>query len=117
MSKQAIETRDLDSLKNGALAAWIRTFPIEDRLQEYLQHLAPELRRDIEQSARDAFAAADSFLESSSKRGAIDLSEFYPALEAHLQTIFPWIEEVALAALKSYTGWYSWHEGYLAPEP
>ena len=105
---------DIDAFRNSAVAAWIRTFPAEERLKRYLQHLPSDLRDDVEQSARDIFAPADGYLDEVAKNGDVDLESFYPALEAHLSARFPWMTATAFDPLRSYTGWYSWHEGYLS---
>lgn len=104
---------DLDSLRNEAVAAWIRTFPSEDRLTAFLANAPAPLREEIRQSAKQIYEAANEFLEDAAKAGDIDLDSFYPALASYLKDRFPWMQEAAFSALSAYTGWLSWHEGYL----
>jgi hypothetical protein len=105
---------DIDALRNAAVAAWISTFPIDARLEAFLAEVPAALRADVKRSARAIFKAAGDFLEDAAKAGVVKLDTFYPALEAHLRGRFPWMAAPAFSALRSYTGWYAWHEGYSA---
>jgi hypothetical protein len=105
---------DLDVLRNEAVAAWIQTFRVDDRLEAFLDRVPALMRDEIHRSAEAIYEAASAFLETSTERGDIELDDFYPALHQHLQARFPWMGDTAFGALRAYTGWYSWHEGYLA---
>lgn len=105
---------DVDVLRNEAVAAWIQTFPVDDRLEAFLDGVPTSMRDEIERSAKAIYKAASAFLETAAQRGDIELDDFYPALHSHLQPRFPWMRDAAFGALRAYTGWYAWHEGYLA---
>lgn len=105
---------DVDALRNEAVAAWIQTYPVDDRLKAFLDGVPASMRDEIDRSAKAIYEAAGAFLETAAQRGDIELDDFYPALHNHLQQRFPWMRDTAFGALRAYTGWYSWHEGYLA---
>lgn len=104
---------DLDHLLNAAVAAWIRTFPVEERLDVFLATVPDALRGDVRRAVKAAFKAASDYLEAAANAGPVELAAFHPAMEEHLRRDFPWLGEHALVAFRSYTGWYAWHEGYL----
>jgi hypothetical protein len=104
---------DLDRLRNEAVAAWIKTFPVEDRLTAFLSDVPAPMREEVRRSAKEIYAATGAYLEEAASTGDIDLDSFYPALSKHLSERFPWMQDSAFYALRAYTGWFSWHEGYL----
>ena len=106
--------RDIADLCNRAVAAWISTFPVDERLQDFLTGVPVELRDNVKTSAIGIFRAASAYLQEAADKGTVNLDEFYPALEKHLRSGCPWMGEPAFAALRSYTGWFAWHEGYSA---
>ena len=61
--------------------------------------------------------AAAAYLDQEAEAGPIDLATFHPALAKYLKSRFPWMTATGLDPLRSYTGWYAWHEGYLAAAP
>jgi hypothetical protein len=71
------------------------------------------MRPTVETSVRSAYEFADTFLDSAARKGAIDIVEFHKALSDGLRSKFDWIDEGGMAALRSFTGRYAWHEGYL----
>ena len=84
---------------------------------EYLQGLPVGLRDEVERSVRAILQAATSYLDQEAEAGPIDLAIFHPALAEYLKPRFPWMTATGLDPLCSYTGWYAWHEGYLAAAP
>jgi hypothetical protein len=112
-----IPASDIDELRNEAVAAWIKTFPVEDRLQTFLSSVPDPVRQSVSASAKAIFDAATAYLEEAANAGIINIKDFYSALEFHLKSRFPWMREPAFAALRSYTGWYAWREGYTPTEP
>ena len=108
---------DPDVSRNQAVAAWIRTFPTDARLAEYLEGLPAGLRDEVERSARAILRAAAFYLDQEAAVGPIDLAVFHPALAEYLKPRFPWMTATGFAPLCSWTGWYAWHEGYLASTP
>jgi hypothetical protein len=104
---------DLDAARNGAVCAWIRTVPNAERLATFLDSVDAAIRSNVEASAQAIFSEADGFLDEQAKKGDVDLNIFYLALNSRLLSRFPWANDATLGALRSYTGWYSWHEGYL----
>ena len=108
---------DLDVSRNEAVAAWIRTFPADARLVDYLRGLPAGLWDEVERSARAILQAASVCLERQAAVGPIDLAIFHPDLAEFLKLRFPWMTATALDPLPSYTGWYAWHEDYLAAAP
>ena len=104
--------RHIDDLRNAAVAAWIKTFPEDRRLDDFLETVDPPVRDNLRASARSIYECAGAFLEANVGAEKIDLDRFNPALRAHLAERFPWAREPALSALQSYTNWYAWHEGY-----
>jgi len=104
---------DLDQLRNEAVAAWIKTFPVDDRLTAFLSNVPAPMREEVRQSANAIYAATSAYLEEAASVGDIDLDSFYPALSNHLTERFSWMRDSAFNALRAYTGWFSWHEGYL----
>ena len=105
---------DLEAFRNAALVAWIKTVPSEERLADFLKQVPNAMRDDVERSARAIFDAADRYLDEAAKQGEVDLEAFHPKLEEHLKSGFPWMTGPTFEALRSYTGWYAWHEGYVA---
>lgn len=110
---KTISAAEIDRLRNEAVAAWIKSFPIDERLTVFLESVAAEIGDDIRRSVTAAFKAACRYLEDAAKAGPVELASFHIGLDGHLTNEFPWIREPALGALRSYTGWYAWHEGYL----
>jgi hypothetical protein len=100
---------------NGALTAWIKTVPQEPALQAYLLTVPGEHRSLVQAEVRSAFDCADSLLNRAAQQGPVDLAEFHQDLNVELISTFDWIDESGLSSLRSYTGWYAWHEGYLKP--
>lgn len=111
---RAAGKRDLDGYRNAAVAAGIDTIPSDERLARYVRSLPRRYRDAVTASARSIFAAADGLLDEAAKAGNVDLARFHPALDTYLRARFPWATAETLGALKAYTGWYSWHEGYLS---
>ena len=106
------QTTSIDDLRNAAVAAWIKTFPEDSRLERFLEPMSPAVQADLRASARAIYECAGEFLEANVGIDRIDLESFNPALRSHLTKRFPWAKEPALRALQSYTNWYAWHEGY-----
>jgi hypothetical protein len=102
------------ALKNQALRSWIKTFPIDRNLDEFLFTLPVEIRTEVESSARAACDCASRLLDAAAEAGPVDMSEFGESLEQRLRTKFEWIDADGVAVLHSYTGWFAWHEGYAA---
>lgn len=113
-SQKRSPTTELDDLRNGAVAAWIKTFPVDERLQGFLANVPSSFHNDVREAATSILNEASAYLETAAGVGVVNLDQFYPELEAHLQSKFPWMNDTAFAALRSYTGWYAWHEGYSA---
>lgn len=113
-SRKDISPPEIDALRNQAVVAWIRTFPVDAKLQEFISELPPALQNNVRASATAIFSAASDYLEKAAGLGVVNLDEFYPALKMYLKARFPWMNDPAFAALRSYTGWYAWHEGYSA---
>ena len=112
MRDAGTSAHDLDALRNQAVAAWIKTYPVDDRLSAFLERVPDVWQDDISRSARAIVRAALASLEEAGSTGPVDITDFHGALEQQLRRSFPWVEEPALRALRSYTGWYAWHEGY-----
>lgn len=84
---------DIAVLKNGALAAWIKTVPNETNLNAFLTTIPSEVRSTVESSVRSAYNFADTFLDMAASKGAVDLTKFYQKLDAELLSRFDWIDD------------------------
>jgi hypothetical protein len=96
---------------NEDLIAYVRTFPVADRLRE---HLATQGRSDefaaIKATLDLAIADTGDFLyaQSSAIRWGPELES---TLYLHLSERHAWLTHGGFASLKGYAGWLSWHEG------
>lgn len=97
---------------NGAVVAWIRTFPTQSHLDDYLATLGPPMRQPVRKAVEALRRDTERFIEAWPRRiGMEGLADFYPVLRAHLEVRHPWFDEAAWMRIYSFTGWYVWHEG------
>ena len=97
---------------NGAVVAWISTFPTESRLEAYLATLDEALRKPVRKAVEALRRDAERFIEAWPEAiGMEGLEAFYPVHHAHLKAMHPWLNDAAWARIRSFSGWYIWHEG------
>jgi len=64
-------------------------------------------------AAKALLADAEVFLDRwKVPIGMEGLAVFHAALQPYLLHRHPWMGDEAWRAMRSYTGWYIWHEGY-----
>jgi hypothetical protein len=111
--KQGSPVTERDRL-NDDLAAYVRTFPMVDRLREHLasQNRSGELT-SVQAMLDLAVADTGDFLYAQSTPIRWN-SEFEQALFHHVSVRHAWLTHDGFAPLNSYAGWLSWHEGLSA---
>lgn len=110
--KTRAERRDTGgSPLNDALIAYVHTYPAPERLQAHLESvgLADQFTQ-IKDLLDSAIGDTGQYLYDQAT--PIKWTEnFERALFEHLVSRHPWLSTAGFAPLKSYAGWYSWHEG------
>lgn len=105
-------TPDLDSLCNLAVAAWVKTFPIEENLIRFLDTVDDAMRIVVESQSRHFIGTAEKFLwDWQEPIGETGHAKFSSALETYLKSGFPWAEDQALRSARSFTRYCAWREG------
>lgn len=103
---------NIDAVRNQAITVWIRNYPVDERLEAFLQTVDPVARAPVVKSSREALNLAESLLEEWAERGPVNPEQFGVALGDALRERFDWINEPAISALRAHSHWYAWHEGY-----
>lgn len=100
-----------EQLLNDALCAYVKTFPQEQRLVEFVEqrHVAEELPQ-IKGALGALLGDTNDYLFA--RAGTIKWSEeFQRELFAHLKARHSWLTVKGFSPVVSYAGWLCWHEG------
>ena len=107
---EAVDERDALFL-NEALRAYVKTFPIERYLADFLAARGLSSRMDsIKKTLDDSLGAA--FCCVYDEEGGVRWSlQFEKKLFDYIRETSPWLSPLGFEVLKSYSGWISWHDG------
>lgn len=109
----AVSSEKLDQAEvlNGALCAYVHTFPQRERLHAYIsQRRLQGLAARIELSVTTAVKDTEDYLYAQSGGVAWGV-EFEEALFNHVSQRSPWLSRKAFRSLVGFGGWLCWHEG------
>ncbi len=99
------------NLLNAALLAYVRTFPVDERLEEFLMSRGlKEHKRAIQTTLDQAVKSAEDFLWAQPNRVVWNVA-FEDAQFNHIVQEHEWLSRDAFRSLVSFSKWFCWHEG------
>jgi len=109
--KVAQKSDDQSGSLNGALQAYVATFPSRSRLSSHLESTGLSSRTEEIKAALDAaLSTTDSYLYAQEK-GVSWSPEFEVQMRTHLVSRHPWLNQESVSRLLGYSKWLCWHEG------